>query len=126
MSVIRAPRGADFKVSSEQWSELRQLILRASQREPAAQDLPRHLLFKWDPDVEPRTVALHAAIARSRGSVRWGKFGKPGGRRTLSSTAPESFGVRPSSNSPTRQVTSMKRSFPLLHDESVRAFRQDQ
>jgi 5-methylcytosine-specific restriction protein B len=36
---------------------------------------PIHLVLKWSTDIEPRTVDLHRAVAESKGSVWWGKFG---------------------------------------------------
>jgi len=33
-----------------------------------------HLVFKWNADVEPRTVDLHREIAEREGSVWWGRF----------------------------------------------------
>jgi 5-methylcytosine-specific restriction enzyme B len=36
---------------------------------------PLHLVLKWSTDIEARTVELHKAVAESKGSVWWGKFG---------------------------------------------------
>jgi len=36
---------------------------------------PVHLLFKWNSDIEPRTVELHREVAERAGSVWWGQFG---------------------------------------------------
>jgi hypothetical protein len=35
-----------------------------------------HLVFKWNADVEPRTIDLHREVATREGSVWWGRFSK--------------------------------------------------
>jgi MoxR-like ATPase len=81
LSVIKSPQGTNFRVTEDEWSVLRALILREAEHEQSAETRPtRHLLFKWDRDYEPQTIELHEAVAQDRGSVWWGKFGKPGGR----------------------------------------------
>lgn len=35
---------------------------------------PVHLVFKWNADLEPRTIDLHRMIAEEQGSVWWGRF----------------------------------------------------
>jgi hypothetical protein len=37
---------------------------------------PVHLLLKWSTDLETQTVELHEQVARSKGSVWWGRFGQ--------------------------------------------------
>jgi MoxR-like ATPase len=79
LTVIRAPRGAAFKVTEDQWVALRELILAAAQAERITEvKQSRHLLFKWDREYEPRTIESHREVAEQHGSVWWGKFGKPG------------------------------------------------
>jgi AAA domain (dynein-related subfamily)/EVE domain len=81
LQVIRAPRGADFKVTDDQWLALRELILESSHvSEGPEADQAVHLLFKWSVDFEPRTIDRHREVAEAEGSVWWGKFGKPGSR----------------------------------------------
>jgi 5-methylcytosine-specific restriction protein B len=40
---------------------------------------PVHLLFKWNTDINPRTIYEHKDIADDRGSVWWGRFAREGG-----------------------------------------------
>jgi MoxR-like ATPase len=35
---------------------------------------PLHLIFKWNADVEPRTIDLHREVAAREGAVWWGRF----------------------------------------------------
>lgn len=37
---------------------------------------PFHLVFKWNADIEPRTLDLHREVADRQGSVWWGRFSK--------------------------------------------------
>lgn len=37
---------------------------------------PLHLVFKWNAEVEPRTIDIHREIAQREGSVWWGRFSK--------------------------------------------------
>ena len=86
LTVIKAPRGANFRVSPDQWSVLRELILEVAQRDQPEVHTKRirHLLFKWATDFEPDTIAQHQAVEQAHGSVWWGKFGKPGSRPPIS------------------------------------------
>lgn len=59
----------------------------------AAQEVgdPLHLLLKWRPEEEPRTIALHQEIEQTHGSVWWGKIGDPEGRAAMSDSSIERF-----------------------------------
>lgn len=39
---------------------------------------PVHLVMKWSAEQKPDTISLHRQIAEDKGSVWWGKNGKPG------------------------------------------------
>jgi hypothetical protein len=54
---------------------LREVAGGAEGAETTETDRALHLLLKWSPDREPRTVELHKRIADREGSVWWGKLG---------------------------------------------------
>src|SRR5205814_906237 len=41
-----------------------------------ANDEPIHLVFKWNPELQPRTIELHREVADRQGSVWWGRFSR--------------------------------------------------
>lgn len=67
------------------WTDLKWMTEAASrvldlgiQFDPALE--PLHMLLKWSLDYEPATIARHREIAEEKGSVWWGKFGRPGAK----------------------------------------------
>jgi hypothetical protein len=42
-----------------------------------------HLLQRWAPAQQPRTIEMHREVEARNGAVWWGKLGKPGARAAV-------------------------------------------